>query len=88
MANHPSAVKRHNQSVKRNLRNRAARSALATQIKKARVEIQEKKADARAGETKAAVSALARAGRKGLIHWKAAARKVSRLMKQANACAR
>lgn len=85
MANHPSALKRHLQSVKKNARNRSDRAALATQIKKARVEIADKKASATQGEVKNAVSLLASSGRKGLMHKKAASRKISRLMKQANA---
>lgn len=85
MANHPSALKRHLQSVKRNARNRSARAALATQVKKARVEIAEKKSDVNQGEVKNAVALLARSVRKGIIHKKAASRRISRLMKQAQA---
>lgn len=85
MANHASALKRHRQSVKRNTQNRAVRSALATQVKKARKEIADKQATPTQGEVKKAVSMLASSGRKGLIHKKTASRRISRLMKQANA---
>jgi small subunit ribosomal protein S20 len=84
MANHPSALKRHLQSVKKNARNRSARAALATQVKKARAEITEKKAEPNQGEVKKAVSLLARSGSKGILHKKTVARRISRLMKQAN----
>lgn len=84
MANHASALKRHIQSVKKNARNRSARAALATQVKKARVELGEGKAKVNEGELKNAVSMLAISVRKGLIHKKTAARRTSRLMKQAN----
>lgn len=84
MANHRSAVKRHLQSLKRNARNRSARAALATQVKKARVEIANKQATNNQGEVRNAVSILARSARKGILHKKTAARRISRLMKQAN----
>lgn len=85
MANHASALKRHRQSVKRNARNRSARAALATQVKKARHEIAQKKASPVQGEVQKAVSLLASAVSKGLLHKKTAARRMSRLMKQAAA---
>ncbi len=83
MANHTSAIKRHLQSVKRNLRNRSARAALATQIKKARAEIADKKAQVNEGEVKKAVSLLARSAQKGILPKKTVSRRISRLMKQA-----
>jgi small subunit ribosomal protein S20 len=83
MANHPSAIKRHIQSLKKNARNRSIKSALATQIKKARKEIAESKAKPDAGEVKNAVSLLAKSVSKGVLHKKTASRKISRLMKQA-----
>ncbi len=84
MANHPSALKRHLQSLKKNARNRSARAALATQMKKTRVELANKTAKVNEGEVKKAVSMLAVAVRKGILHKKAASRRTSRLMKQAN----
>jgi small subunit ribosomal protein S20 len=77
MANHVSAAKRHIQSEKRRLRNRAAKSALHTQIKKTRSEMGPEAV--RAGQ-----QALAVAARKGIIHKKTAARRISRLMKALN----
>lgn len=85
MANHPSAIKRHLQSVKKNARNRSARAALATQLKKAHGEIANKKAVVNQGEVKNAVSLLARSANKGILTKKTAARRISRLMKAANA---
>ncbi len=87
MANHPSALKRHLQSLKKNARNRSARAALATQMKKARQEILNKTANVYEGEVKNAVSMLAVSVRKGILHKKTAARRTSRLMLQANAAA-
>lgn len=86
MANHPSAVKRHKQSLKRNERNRSDRSKLSTQIKKARLEIASNTINTCIGEVRSAVALLARSARKGLVHKKNAARRISRLMKQVSAC--
>jgi small subunit ribosomal protein S20 len=84
MANHKSALKRHRQSLKRRALNRPARATLRTQIKNARAEIEAGGAKADAGEVQKAVKALARAGQNGLMHKRAAARRISRLMKAAN----
>jgi small subunit ribosomal protein S20 len=83
MANHKSAKKRHLQSEKRRINNRGARSTLRTQVKKARAEIAAGNASGTAGEVKSAVEALAKAGG-GLMHKRAASRRISRLMKAAN----
>jgi small subunit ribosomal protein S20 len=84
MATHKSAWKRHLQSEKRRERNRALKSSLKAQVKKARAEIAAGKASPVAGEVKDAVSALARAKSKGVLHPRTAARRISRLMKAAN----
>jgi small subunit ribosomal protein S20 len=83
MASHKSAWKRYLQSEKRRTRNRTVKSALKTQIKKARTEIEGGTASPVAGEVKAAVSALQAAAAKGVLHKRTAARRVSRLMKAA-----
>lgn len=83
MANHKSAAKRHRQSLERRLRNRIIKASLHTQIKKAHVEITAKTAKAGEGEIRAAQSAIATAASKGVLHKKTAARRISRLMKQA-----
>lgn len=85
MANHKSALKRHLQSEKRRVQNRAARSALRTQIKRARADLQS--GSPTEAPVKEAVQALARAGGRGLMHKKTAARRISRLMKAANKAA-
>jgi small subunit ribosomal protein S20 len=77
MANHVSAAKRHVQSEKRRARNRAVKSALHTQLKKTR-------SDMNKDTVKDGQSALAVAARKGVLHWKTAARRISRLMKALN----
>lgn len=83
MANHPSAAKRHIQSEKKRARNRSEKSALTTQLKKARAELASKTAKPMAGEIQNAQRALAIAARKGVLNKKTAARRTSRLMSQA-----
>ena len=81
MANHKSAIKRHKQSVKRAARNRTVK----TVVKSVRAAI---KADDQAAATQllsTATSSLDKAATKGVIHWKKAARKISRLAKALNA---
>ncbi len=68
-----SGLKRKRQSVKRRLRNQAVQSHLKTAAKQA--------ADDR-DQLAAAVAALDRAARKGIIHKNTAARKKSRLLKR------
>jgi small subunit ribosomal protein S20 len=78
MATHKSAEKRHRQSLKKRLSNRNVKSAVRTQIKKARAAIEQK--DSNAKElVKAAEKAIAKAAAKGRFHKKNAARQISRL---------
>lgn len=78
MANHKSAEKRNRQRITRTDRNRAAKSAVRSIVKKARTAITHATATA-APVVKEAVSALDRAASKGSIHPKAASRRKARL---------
>ena len=88
MAHHKSAEKRHNQSVRRRAQNRIVKSAMRTQLKKARAEIDEGKADGTKGEVLDAIKHIANLSRKNILHRKAASRRISRLMKAANKSAK
>ena len=79
MANHKSAVKRHKQSLKKAARNRAARTRVKNVIKAVRVAVLEKNAEKAASAFVTATSVLDKTASKGAIHWKNAARKISRL---------
>ena len=82
MANHKSAEKRHRQSIKKNERNKSARTAIRTAVKKARVAIAAK--DPQAVElARAAEKMLAKASAKGIVNKKAASRQTSRINSQA-----
>ena len=78
MANHASAEKRNRQRIKKTSRNRAAKSALRTEVKKARSVIKQAPADAGTA-VKSAVSALDRAASKGTIPARRASRVKGRL---------
>jgi small subunit ribosomal protein S20 len=84
MPNIKSQKDRVRLAAKQTARNRAAKSALRTAVKKANASI-EANAEGSSGAVKAASVALYRAAGKGLIHKNAAGRKVSRMMKKANA---
>ena len=81
MAHSLSAKKRIRQTAKRTLRNRAARTALRSAIKKYRAG----EKSARAASLPGTYSEIDRALRKGIIHQNAAARYKSRLAKTAPA---
>ena len=84
MANHKSAIKRHRQSVERAGRNRAVRTRVKNAIKQVRAAITGSD-KAQAGEALvAATSVLSKAAGKGAMHWKKAARKISRLARAVN----
>jgi small subunit ribosomal protein S20 len=84
MASHESAVKRHRQSLKRRARNRAHRSRLRTEVKKARKVLESGDAEAIRGLIPATLSLLDHSAKLGVIHRNAAARTKSRLARAAN----
>jgi small subunit ribosomal protein S20 len=84
---HRSGIKAHRQSVKRNLRNRAIKKGIRA-ASRAVSEAAAAKETGKLGELMAkASSALDKAAKTGAIHWKAAARKKSRLAAQAASAA-
>ena len=84
MANHKSAIKRHKQSLNRAARNRAARTRVKNAIKDVRAAIQGKDKSLAYTSLTVATSVLAKAAGKGALHWKKAARKISRLARAVN----
>ena len=79
MANHPSALKRHRQSEKRRLRNRAIKSRLRNRVREVRTAVSSKDAEAAAKRLAGAARALDKAVTKGVLHRNNAARRISRL---------
>lgn len=84
MANIKAAIKHIKTSEKRHRRNQSVKSLTRTRVKQARTAIAKSPAESEE-QIKAAISALDRAARKGVIHPNNAARRKSRLMKRYNA---
>lgn len=87
MANHKSALKRHRQSLKLAARNRSVRTRAKNAIKAVRVALQSSDQVVAGDALKNATSVLAKAAGKGAMHWRKAARQVSRLARSVNAMA-
>ncbi len=83
MAKLASAIKRHKQSLKRRVRNRHVRSTVKTIVKEVRTGI-EAGSEKGAELLRTAVSVIAKAGSKGVLHKKTASRKIARLAKAAH----
>jgi small subunit ribosomal protein S20 len=79
---HPSAQKRHRQSLKRRDRNRVIKTRVRTALKLATETIAGGDAAAAQSELKAATRVLHKAASKGALHRNTVARKVARLSKK------
>jgi small subunit ribosomal protein S20 len=84
LANTKQALKRHRQSLKRRARNRAMKSRVKKAIKKVRLAIEAKDKEMAQAALRDATSLLDKAASKGVIHWKNAARRISRLTTHVN----
>ena len=84
MANHKSAIKRNAQSQKRRLRNRTVKTRVKTAVKKIYLAESSGTVAAAKDELTSAQSIIDKASKKGVLHHRTAARKISRLTKQAN----
>ncbi len=84
MANHKSALKRHRQSLLARARNRAVKTRVRNVIKTVRAALAG--GDTAAAETAllSATKVLDKAASKKIIHWKTAARNISRLSAAVN----
>jgi small subunit ribosomal protein S20 len=76
---HPSAQKRHRQSIKRNARNRAIRTRLRTYVRAVREAVTAGDGNTAGQHLDAATRAIDKAVTKGVLHRNTAARKISRL---------
>jgi len=84
LANTTSAIRAIRENERRRGRNRRVRSAVRTEVKKARLALAQSDPQAAESAIQDAVVALDKAAQKGVIHRNAAARRKSRLMKQLN----
>ena len=79
MANHKSALKRHRQSLLARVRNRAVKTRVRNVIKAVRVALDGGDTAAAEAALLVATKALDKAATKKVLHWKTAARNISRL---------
>ena len=84
MANHKSAVKRARQNELRRLRNKSVKTRIKKIVKDVRSSAEEKSGADMPAKISAVQSVMDKASKKGVIHKRTAARKVSRLAKLAN----
>ena len=84
MANHKSAIKRARQNEVRRLRNKSVKTRIKTIVKDVRSSANETSDTDMSAKIGAVQSAFDKASKKGVIHKRTAARKVSRLAKLAN----
>jgi len=84
LANHKSAIKRARQNELRHLRNKSVKTRIKSIVKDVRSSIRETSAQDMTIKLNTAQSAIDKASKKGVIHKRTAARKISRLTKLAN----
>jgi small subunit ribosomal protein S20 len=87
VADHPSVVKRHHQSLKRHQRNVETKSRLRTLIKKARQLIETKDSENASAQMRVVNKALDKAVSKGVMKRNTASRWMSRLSSSAGRAA-
>jgi len=82
LARHLSALKRARQNEKRRQRNQSRKTRVKNVVRQA---VAQKNAEEAQAALKSAIPTIARVAGKGTLHWRAAARKISRLTRQVNA---
>jgi small subunit ribosomal protein S20 len=84
LANHKSAVKRNLQNQNRRMRNRMVKTRIKGLVKKIGLLGKDTDAATAADELNTAKSIIDQAAKKGVLHPRTAARKISRLTKSVN----
>lgn len=85
MARHLSALKRARQNKKRKLRNMSRKTRVKGMVRDVRAALTRKNLEEATAALEKAVPTIAKVAGKGTLHWRTAARKISRLTKQVNA---
>jgi small subunit ribosomal protein S20 len=83
LANHKSAIKRARQNELRRLRNRTVKTRCKSLVKDVRQTVEKAESEKLPELFLAAQSAIDKAAKRGVLHHRAAARKISRLAKLA-----
>jgi len=84
LARHPSAMKRARQNEKRRVRNQARKTRVKNVVRDVRQAVAQKNLEGAEAALQKAVPIIAQVAGKGTLHWRTAARKISRLTKQVN----
>jgi len=84
MAQHKQAEKRHRQSLKRKQRNTSTRSKMKSAVRTARETLSANDREAAPVQVAKAIKVIQTTASKGVIHKRAAARRMSRMMKALN----
>jgi len=84
LANHKSALKRQRQGEKRAVRNRGLRTQIKTITKKVTTAVEENKGDEARKALAEAEKTIAKMASKGVVHRRAASRKISGLTRRVN----
>lgn len=85
MARHLSALKRARQNEKRRLRNQSRKTRVKHAVRDVRQAVAQNNLEEAQTALKNAIPVIARVAGKGTLHWRTAARKISRLTKQVRA---
>jgi len=85
LARHISALKRARQNEKRRVRNQSRKTRVKHVVREVRAAVSRKNLESAVTALEKAVPTIAKVAGKGTLHWRTAARKISRLTKQVNA---
>ncbi|MBW1917096.1 MAG: 30S ribosomal protein S20 [Deltaproteobacteria bacterium] len=84
MARHRSAMKRDRQSKTRRLRNKSRKTRVKQLVKEVRLAVARNQPEEAQEALKKAIPVIDRVAGRGTLHWRTAARKISRLTRQVN----
>ncbi|OPX19895.1 MAG: 30S ribosomal protein S20 [Desulfobacca sp. 4484_104] len=84
MARHRSAMKRARQSKVRRIRNMSRKTRVKQLVKAVRQAVARNQPEEAQAALKQAIPVIDRVAGRGTLHWKTAARKISRLTRQVN----
>lgn len=85
MARHLSALKRARQNEKRRLRNQSRKTRVKHAVRDVRQAVAQNNPEEAQTALQKAIPVIARVAGKGTLHWRTAARKISRLTRQVKA---
>jgi len=85
LARHLSALKRARQNEKRRLRNQSRKTRVKHAVRDVRQAVAQNNPEEAQAALKKAIPVIARVAGKGTLHWRTAARKISRLTRQVKA---